>query len=213
MPEDMTKAQFLWGLREQETGGIKDRYSIVNSIGAVGAYQVLKSNVPSWTKMTFGKSYTWQKFRDSPAIQDAVAQKILGGYFDKYGPRGAAAMWYSGQSDPNKTYGNPPVKTYVSSVMVKSWSAPKGVTLPLSGSNAEGTDGGTGGSSGVEQAGLLDLPGDIIDFFKDATEAIGNTIDFFTLLFQPSTYVRISSFFFGLFMLVLAFVFLYKETR
>jgi hypothetical protein len=89
----LTLAQLLAGIRQVESGG---RYSVVNSIGAVGAYQVMKANVPSWTQRALGHSLTWQQFRDSPSAQDKVAQVILGGYFKKYGAEGAASMWFSG---------------------------------------------------------------------------------------------------------------------
>lgn len=75
-----------------------------------------------------------------------------------------------------------------------------------------GSDTGTDtGSGGATQVGLTDLPGDIIDFFKSAGEAVADTIDFFTLLFQPSTWVRVASFFFGIFFLIGAAVFLVRE--
>lgn len=205
-----SKAAFLWGIREQESGG---NYNATNSIGATGAYQVLKSNIAEWTKEALGHSVSYDEFLHSKSIQDAVADKILGGYYDKYGPGGAAAMWYSGQPDPNKTYGNPPVYKYVDSVLGHAKQAPKGITIPLSGSSAGTSTGSSGGTTTATQAGLLDWPGDIVDFFKEGVTAIEGSVHFFTLLFQPTTYVRIGAGFAGLFMLVLAFIFLYKETR
>ncbi len=99
-------------------------------------------------------------------------------------------------------------RTYASIIMKRA-GVVAGTKAGPSGENA------AKGESGIDKAlgGLLDLPGDIVDFFKGATDALENVIDFFTLLFQPTTYVRIASGIFGLFMLVLAFVFLYKETR
>lgn len=153
-----TKASFLWAIKQQESGG---DYSVVNSSsGAIGAYQVMPSNVASWTKQALGYSLTPAQFRSNPAAQDAVANTILGGYYDKYGARGAAAMWYSGQPDASKTYGNPPVYKYVSDILAKmSSSSPVTGTSPseavpadLSGSIggmlAEGLAGGIK-SSGV----------------------------------------------------------------
>src|SRR4051812_19961879 len=74
----LTFAQFKAGIKQVESGG---RYSVVNSIGAVGAYQVMKSNIPEWTRRALGYSMTWQQFRDSPSAQEKVADVILGGYF------------------------------------------------------------------------------------------------------------------------------------
>jgi hypothetical protein len=69
------------------------------------------------------------------AAQDQLAWRILGGYFDQYGASGAAAMWYSGQPDPTKTYGNPPVWRYVADVL-----ALMNQNLPAP--NYQGTGGG-----------------------------------------------------------------------
>lgn len=114
-----TLDQLLKGIRQEESGG---RYSIVNSLGAVGAYQVLKSNIPSWTRRALGHSLTWQQFRDSPAAQDKVARVILGGYYDRYGAEGAASMWFSGQPNPNKvgSDGSTSIRRYVDNVMTLS---------------------------------------------------------------------------------------------
>ncbi|HEY6019384.1 MAG TPA: hypothetical protein VIY48_05595 [Candidatus Paceibacterota bacterium] len=105
----------MYGIGVQESGG--SNYSVVNSIGAVGKYQVMKANIPSWSKKVLGHSITWQKFRDSPDLQEKIVGGILRGYYNKYGAKGAASMWYSGQPNPNKSYGNPPVSTYVNSVI------------------------------------------------------------------------------------------------
>jgi hypothetical protein len=109
---------FLWSITMQESGG---NYGAVgqwvNGDRAYGRYQVMGANVPSWTAKYYGKRLTPQQYLNNPAAQDAVVRGVLGGYYNKYGARGAAAMWYSGQSNPNKTYGNPPVYRYVNSVI------------------------------------------------------------------------------------------------
>lgn len=118
----ITFAQFKAGLRQVESGG---RYSVVNGIGAVGAYQVMKANIPSWTMRALGHSLTWQQFRDSPAAQEKVADVILGGYFKKYGAEGAASMWFSGQPNPNssRSDGGNTVRQYVNKVMAAAGSS------------------------------------------------------------------------------------------
>lgn len=115
----LSLAQLLAGIRQVESGG---NYGVVNSIGAVGAYQVMKANIPSWTKQALGHSLTWQQYRDSPQAQDKVAQVILGGYYKKYGAEGAASMWFSGQPNPNSTSsdGGNTVAQYVAKVMAAS---------------------------------------------------------------------------------------------
>jgi hypothetical protein len=111
--------QLLYGVRQVESGG---NYHVVNSIGAVGAYQVMKANIPSWTKRALGYSMTWQQFRDSRSAQDAVARVILGGYYKKYGAQGAASMWFSGQPNPSSSAsdGGNTVSQYVAKVMAAS---------------------------------------------------------------------------------------------
>jgi hypothetical protein len=111
--------QLLYGIRQVESGG---NYNVVNSIGAVGAYQVMKANIPSWTKRALGYSMTWQQFRASRSAQDAVARYILGGYYRKYGAAGAASMWFSGQPNPNSSAsdGGNTVSQYVSKVLSAS---------------------------------------------------------------------------------------------
>lgn len=122
--------QLLYGIRKVESGG---NYSVVNSIGAVGAYQVMKSNIPSWTKQALGKSMTWQQFRDSPSAQDAVARYMIGKYYNQYGAEGAASMWFSGQPNPNSSAsdGGNTVRQYVNKVI----SASGGGTISNSGGN------------------------------------------------------------------------------
>lgn len=105
----------LYGIGIQESGG--SDYHVVNSIGAVGKYQVMKANIPGWSKKVLGHSISWQEFRNSPDLQEKIVRGILHGYYTKYGAKGAASMWYSGQPNPNKSYGNPPVSTYVNSVI------------------------------------------------------------------------------------------------
>jgi hypothetical protein len=133
------KQSFLWAIKQQESGG---NYNSVNSSsGALGAYQVMPANVASWTQQALGYSLSPQQYLSNPGAQDAVANTILGGYYDKYGAGGAAAMWYSGQPDPNKTYGDPPVYDYVKEVLGRMGSSP-----PASGS----TNIDTGSSAGID---------------------------------------------------------------
>ncbi|HEY6022121.1 MAG TPA: hypothetical protein VIY48_20305, partial [Candidatus Paceibacterota bacterium] len=80
--------QLLWAIGVQESGG--SNYSVVNAYGAVGKYQVLKSNIPDWSKAALGYSITWQQFRDSPALQEKIVRHRMSGYYNKYGFRGAA---------------------------------------------------------------------------------------------------------------------------
>lgn len=116
---------FLWSLTQQESGGNYKAVGVwVGNDRAYGRYQVMGANVGPWTAKHYGKRLTPQQFLNNRAAQDAVVRGVLGGYYKKYGAKGAAAMWYSGQPNPNKTYGNPPVYKYVNSVMARAgtWS-------------------------------------------------------------------------------------------
>lgn len=151
---------FLWAIGQQESGG---NYKSVNSSsGALGKYQVMPANIPSWTKKALGHSVSTTEYLNSPQEQEAVAHTILGGYYAKYGPAGAAAAWYSGQPDPNKTYGNPPVYKYVASVLALMARAPAnagaGSSPPAPSTGTSGT--GTTGSTGTAQPANSLLGGD-----------------------------------------------------
>lgn len=124
-----SRQSFIWAIKQQESGG---DYNVVNSSsGALGAYQVMPSNIADWTRQALGQSISPQQYLSDPIAQDRVAETILGGYYDQYGARGAAAMWYSGQPDPNKTFGNPSVADYVNQVINRMNSSP-----PVSGSTS-----------------------------------------------------------------------------
>jgi len=110
---------FFWAISEQESHG---RYgavgpSVQGGHHAYGKYQVMDYNIPSWTRQFYGQTLTVQQFLNSPKAQEAVARGQLHSYYNRYGARGAAAMWYSGKPNPNATFGNPPVYKYVNSVM------------------------------------------------------------------------------------------------
>ncbi|MFF4019998.1 hypothetical protein [Streptomyces sp. NPDC001843] len=112
---------FLWSITQQESGGNYHALGpMVGNDRAYGRYQVMGANVGNWTAKYYGKRLTPQQFLSNPQAQDAVVRGVLGGYYKRYGAAGAAAMWYSGQPNPNKSYGNPPVSTYVSSVMTRA---------------------------------------------------------------------------------------------
>jgi hypothetical protein len=67
---------------------------------AYGKYQVMASNIPAWTKQALGQEMTPEQFLASPEAQDKVFDTIFGDYAAKYGERGAASMWFTGQ--PNE---------------------------------------------------------------------------------------------------------------
>lgn len=64
---------------------------------AVGRYQVMSSNIPSWTKEVLGREMKPSEFHRDDAAQDAVFNAKFGSYVDKYGPEGAAKAWFAGE--------------------------------------------------------------------------------------------------------------------
>src|ERR1044072_2991924 len=64
---------------------------------AYGKYQVLETNIPSWTKQALGKTLTPQQFLSDPNAQERVFETIFGGYVSKYGDyTSAAKVWFGG---------------------------------------------------------------------------------------------------------------------
>ena len=165
--------QLLYGIRETESGG---NYSVVNSIGAVGAYQVMKANIPSWTRAALGHSMSWQAFRASRAAQDAVARFMIGSYYKKYGAEGAASMWFSGQPNPNSkaSDGGNTVRQYVNKVLANSTGSVTGgggsttIGSPIS-KAAPMTPGETAESYGYV-AGLLNSNPELKKLFAKAVK-------------------------------------------
>jgi hypothetical protein len=65
---------------------------------AVGKYQVMSLNVPSWTKEALGKSMTAEEFKNDPEAQDKTAQYFMQKHLDKYGTvEDVASIWFTGQ--------------------------------------------------------------------------------------------------------------------
>lgn len=109
------KDAFIWAEGEQESGG--DYHAVNANSGALGKWQVMPANLPGWLAESGLPSMTDQEYLDSQTAQNTLALHILGGDYDKWGPRGAAAVWYSGQPNWKATYGSPPVYQYVDDVV------------------------------------------------------------------------------------------------
>jgi hypothetical protein len=134
--------QFFRAIAEQESSnnyGALGPY--VRGNRAYGKYQVMDFNIPSWTKQHYGKQLTPQQFLNNHEAQEAVARGVLKGYWDKYGARGAASAWYSGNpklhTSTSSQSGGPSIKAYVDSVLAKAEGMSGG-----SSSNFMGTSGG-----------------------------------------------------------------------
>lgn len=85
---------FVNAIASKESGG---NYSAVNRhSGALGKYQIMPSNIPSWSRSALGYSVTPSQFLASPQIQERVARHQLQQYYQAYGAAGAAIAWYAG---------------------------------------------------------------------------------------------------------------------
>lgn len=127
----ITFEQFFSAIAEQESGGRYNAVGVwVRGDRAYGKYQVMGANIPSWTKKHYGKSLTPQQFLNNPKAQEAVARGTLQSYFNKYGARGAASAWYSGNPNlhmsTSSQSGGPSIKGYVDSVLAKAAKYPTG---------------------------------------------------------------------------------------
>lgn len=91
---------FVRAISGQESGG---NYGAVNRhSGALGKYQIMPGNIPSWSQAALGRRVTANQFLSSPQLQEQIAQYQLRQYYNKWGPEGAAVAWYAGPGTANK---------------------------------------------------------------------------------------------------------------
>ncbi len=133
------RVRFIWAESIQESGG---NYRAISPAGALGRWQIMPANLPGWARQCGMPVVSPSYFLDHPLYQNRMVDCVLGGYYDRYGPRGAAAMWYSGQPNPNATFGNPPVFRYVDDVIAIMRS---GNARAISGIGAGHSTGGISG--------------------------------------------------------------------
>lgn len=120
--------RFMNAIKMQESGG---RYGVkgvpTKGSRALGAYQIMGFNLPSWSKQVLGRRVSEREFMSSPKIQDQIAAGILRGYYNKWGAGGAAAAWYGGPGagakyargvrNKRNQYGGPSIANYVKQVL------------------------------------------------------------------------------------------------
>lgn len=65
---------------------------------ALGKYQIMPGNLPSWSMAALGREVSEQEFLNSPKIQDSIAQYKMNEIYKKYGTvEDVASVWFSGQ--------------------------------------------------------------------------------------------------------------------
>jgi len=148
---DPTFEAFLWSLTQQESGGNYGALGIwldmpYGKDRAYGRYQVMGANIPSWTAKYYGKRLTPQQYLASKEAQDTVVRGRLGEYVKKYGYRGAASAWYSGDASLHNSTrpqpGGPSIKEYVDSVMSRAGTYQAGGATSAITSTPSGGGGG-----------------------------------------------------------------------
>lgn len=108
-----SKESFFAAIEGQESGGDS---TAVSPAGAVGIYQIMPDNWPSWSKEA---GYEGADPNDE-AAQRAVGKYKLGQYYDQYGPAGAMVAWYAGEENA-KRY----VKGETTDIWGRPWDAPQ----------------------------------------------------------------------------------------
>jgi hypothetical protein len=91
-------AQYAAAIRTIESTG---RYHITANAGggriALGAYQVLHTNLPAWSRAALGRTVSQAEFLSSRHIQDQIFHHRFGQYVKKYSAHGAARAWLGGE--------------------------------------------------------------------------------------------------------------------
>jgi hypothetical protein len=90
--------RYAAAIRKIESTG---RYGITANAGhgrtALGAYQILDSNLAAWSRAALGRVVSQAEFLHSPGIQDRIFQHRFAQYVKKYGAHGAARAWLGGE--------------------------------------------------------------------------------------------------------------------
>lgn len=104
-PEGISLGKLMTAIATQESGG---RADLINSdSGASGKWQIMPSNIPSWSMAALGRTVSHGEFMRSPEIQRQVTKHRLGLYLNQeFQPgrseeeivRRVASLWYSGRS-------------------------------------------------------------------------------------------------------------------
>ena len=97
-----TIPEFLSKISSIESGGTQNPYKAMGkptSTGdvAIGKYQIMRSNIPEWSKAALGKEVTPDEFQNSPEIQEKAASHRAGEILKVHNPTDAAKVWFGGE--------------------------------------------------------------------------------------------------------------------
>jgi hypothetical protein len=97
-PFDPMMAKYAAAIRKIES---TNRYHVTANAGrgrtALGAYQILDTNLAAWSRAALGRAVSRAEFLRSPHLQDRIFYHRFGQYVRKYGPQGAARAWLGGE--------------------------------------------------------------------------------------------------------------------
>ena len=97
-PDDGSMDRYAAAIRKIESTG---RYHVTANAGggrrALGAYQILESNLASWSRAAVGRVVSASEFLANPGLQDRIFRHRFGQYVGKYGADGAARAWLGGE--------------------------------------------------------------------------------------------------------------------
>jgi len=206
--------KLMYGIRQIESGGQKDPYRVVNSIGAHGAYQVMRANIPSWTREALGRTLTPAQFLASNKAQDDVARHYLAKHMKKYGSwEAAAAVWFSGQPNPNSSSsdGGNTVRQYVDKV-ARAMAGYRGAGPDTPGGATPVVFNPLGPAVNSLTGAMSGIAGSLVDMAKSVT-IFGDLATFLIKLALPTTWVRIMCGILGGAFLLLGLLVLGKEAR
>lgn len=133
-----------------------------NGNQALGRYQIMRSNLPSWSMDALGRHVSQSEFMASPRIQDAIFDHRFGGYLSKYGnDRDAASAWFTGQPLSRGAHARDVLGTSGSEYVAK-FEAAKASVEKLTGSVVHA-------SSSVDK-----MASSAMDAGKNLTDGLGN---------------------------------------
>lgn len=164
----------------QESGG---NYGAVNArTGASGKFQIMPANIGPWSQKYLGHTVSVAQFRSSPQIQEQLARAVLQDYYNKYGLRGAAATWYSGNPASASNYkrfrsNEPSVGEYVDSVIRRMGSNPGTADLQAAAAGTVQTVKRDNTSSISSPTTMLDEAGKPITISQLGLAGVGNGLE------------------------------------
>jgi murein DD-endopeptidase MepM/ murein hydrolase activator NlpD len=147
-PESISLPKLMQAIATQESGGRTDLQN--SDSGASGKWQIMPSNIPSWSMAALGREVSHSEFMRSPQIQHTIAKHRLSLYLNQEKQPGrseeevirrVASLWYSGRAhlwdNTKPQYSNgrryPSIAQYTKSV----WNLYKDVKIPKYSSTKE----------------------------------------------------------------------------